>query len=292
LITATMQKHISPVTVSFIYILEPVLGAIFANMYLHEMLPPIGYLGGGLVVVGAVIHTIGTVFSSKEVQTAKVTQTAQTLQTSQVVKTKQIAKPVMTTQTITLAKTAQMAKTPQSRHTGPVDMSQLPRQHKRQRQPFYATPVVFIGFVLFLCAEFALLYNLGGFPPRAWLDLYALWPNLGNLAGNGQLTNVILLWVQAICWLIAWLASIVMALLIVSYLAGKVQPARAEEEAALRFYLSKDDTMVMPAIPAMPTMPMMPTMTSLPTMYPVRPMPPREEVKERVLVEEFLREYL
>jgi hypothetical protein len=83
-----------------------------------------------------------------------------------------------------------------------------------------------------------------------------------------------------------------MALLIVSFLAGKVQPARAEEEAALRFYLSKDDTMVMPAIPAMPTMPMMPTMASLPTRYPVRTMPPREEVKERVLVEEFLREYL
>lgn len=273
LITVTMQKHISPVTVSFIYILEPVLGAIFANLYLHEMLPPIGYLGGGLVVVGAVIHTMGTAFSSKEVQTAKVTRTTQTLQTSQVVKTKQIA------------------KTPRSRNTGPVDLSQLPRQ--RIRRPFYASPVVvLIGFVLFLCAEFALLYNLGGFPPRAWLDLYALWPSAGKLAGNGQLTYVILLWVQAICWLIAWLASIIMALLIVSYVAGKVQPARAEEEAALRFYLSKGDTMIMPAIPAMPTM------TSLPTMYPVRPMPsmpsvpPREEVKERVLVEEFLREYL
>src|SRR2546430_1211869 len=39
LITVLMQKYVSPVTVSFIYILEPILGAIVANLYLHEMLP-------------------------------------------------------------------------------------------------------------------------------------------------------------------------------------------------------------------------------------------------------------
>jgi hypothetical protein len=54
------QNHISPVTVSFIYILEPVLGAIFANLYLHEVLPFNGYVGGGLIVAGAVIHTWGS----------------------------------------------------------------------------------------------------------------------------------------------------------------------------------------------------------------------------------------
>ena len=57
LITVLMQKYISAVTVSFIYILEPVLGAIVANMYLHETLPLDGYIGGGLIVVGALIHT-------------------------------------------------------------------------------------------------------------------------------------------------------------------------------------------------------------------------------------------
>ena len=57
LITVLMQKHISPVTVSFIYILEPVLGAVMANMYLHEALPIQGYAGGALVVAGAIIHT-------------------------------------------------------------------------------------------------------------------------------------------------------------------------------------------------------------------------------------------
>jgi drug/metabolite transporter (DMT)-like permease len=60
LITVLMQKHISPVTVSFIYILEPVLGAVVATLYLHEMLPMQGYAGGLLVVAGAIIHTLGT----------------------------------------------------------------------------------------------------------------------------------------------------------------------------------------------------------------------------------------
>jgi drug/metabolite transporter (DMT)-like permease len=59
LITVLLQRYISPITVSFIYILEPVLGAIFANLYLHELLPLNGYLGGGLIVAGALIHTWG-----------------------------------------------------------------------------------------------------------------------------------------------------------------------------------------------------------------------------------------
>ncbi len=66
LITVLGQKHISPVTVSFIYILEPVLGAIVAFFYLHETLPIQGYIGGGLVVLGAVVHTWGTMDRSPE----------------------------------------------------------------------------------------------------------------------------------------------------------------------------------------------------------------------------------
>lgn len=57
LITVLMQKHISPVTVSFIYILEPVLGAVVAYLYLHEALAAPAYIGGSVVVVGALIHT-------------------------------------------------------------------------------------------------------------------------------------------------------------------------------------------------------------------------------------------
>ncbi|HXX78139.1 MAG TPA: DMT family transporter, partial [Ktedonobacteraceae bacterium] len=60
LITVLMQKHLSPVTVSFIYILEPILGAVVAIIYLHELLPVQAYAGGFLVVVGAIIHTWGT----------------------------------------------------------------------------------------------------------------------------------------------------------------------------------------------------------------------------------------
>lgn len=59
MIAVLMQRHISPVTVSFIYILEPVLGAIIANLYLQETLPLAGYIGGALIVLGAVAHTWG-----------------------------------------------------------------------------------------------------------------------------------------------------------------------------------------------------------------------------------------
>jgi drug/metabolite transporter (DMT)-like permease len=60
LITVLLQKYISPVTVSFISILEPILGAIVAYLYLHEVLPLNGYLGGGLIVAGVFIHTWGS----------------------------------------------------------------------------------------------------------------------------------------------------------------------------------------------------------------------------------------
>ncbi len=65
LIAAAMQRYITPVTVSFIYILEPVLGAFVAAYYLHEMLPLAGYIGGLLVVVGAVTHTCGTALAAR-----------------------------------------------------------------------------------------------------------------------------------------------------------------------------------------------------------------------------------
>jgi drug/metabolite transporter (DMT)-like permease len=60
LISVLFQNHIAPITVSFLYILEPVLGAIFSHFYLHEVLPLNGYLGGGLIVAGAVIYTWGS----------------------------------------------------------------------------------------------------------------------------------------------------------------------------------------------------------------------------------------
>ncbi|MBV9688365.1 MAG: DMT family transporter [Ktedonobacteraceae bacterium] len=61
LITVRVQKHISPITVAFIYVLEPVLSALVAFFYLHETLPLVGYLGGVLVVAGSFLHTLGNV---------------------------------------------------------------------------------------------------------------------------------------------------------------------------------------------------------------------------------------
>lgn len=60
LITVFLQCYLSPVTVSFISILEPILGALLAYLYLHEVLSLEGYLGGALVVMGVLIHTWGT----------------------------------------------------------------------------------------------------------------------------------------------------------------------------------------------------------------------------------------
>lgn len=60
LLAVLMQRYISPVTISFIYILEPVLGAVISALYLHESLPLAGYAGGLLVVLGAAIHTWGS----------------------------------------------------------------------------------------------------------------------------------------------------------------------------------------------------------------------------------------
>ncbi len=56
LLTVLMQNYISAVTVSFIYILEPVLGAVIAALYLHENLPLDGYIGGALIVSGAIVQ--------------------------------------------------------------------------------------------------------------------------------------------------------------------------------------------------------------------------------------------
>jgi hypothetical protein len=66
LITVLLQKYISPVTISFISILEPILSGIIAYLYLHEVLPLNSYLGGGLIVAGVFIHTWGSMERSRQ----------------------------------------------------------------------------------------------------------------------------------------------------------------------------------------------------------------------------------
>jgi drug/metabolite transporter (DMT)-like permease len=83
LITVLMQKHLSPVTVSFIYILEPILAAVAANIYLHEVLPIQAYVGGALVVVGAIIHTYGVARQSTKERSEAIQEQSSASWTSQ-----------------------------------------------------------------------------------------------------------------------------------------------------------------------------------------------------------------
>jgi drug/metabolite transporter (DMT)-like permease len=56
-ISIFMQKHVSPVTVAFLYIFEPIWSALLARAYLGESLSLRGYLGGFLIVSGTFLHT-------------------------------------------------------------------------------------------------------------------------------------------------------------------------------------------------------------------------------------------
>ncbi|GAC1555556.1 MAG: hypothetical protein NVS2B2_10580 [Ktedonobacteraceae bacterium] len=186
LITVLMQKHISAVTISFIYILEPILGAVIANFYLREVLPLYGYLGGGLVVVGAFLHTLGSV--------------------------------------------------------------------KRAKPPVYtysqAAATLFHSYlfpVAYCCSSFLILYGVGGFPPLAWRELYSLAPTLldwlrpehravasavlNSLPRGTQGDSILLLFVQALCWLIGWgtLAVIVCMTLLHTFAQRKATHVHQDE---------------------------------------------------------------
>jgi drug/metabolite transporter (DMT)-like permease len=56
-ISIFFQRYVNPVTVAFLYVLEPVWGALIAHVGLGETLTIGGYLGGALIVSGAVLNT-------------------------------------------------------------------------------------------------------------------------------------------------------------------------------------------------------------------------------------------
>lgn len=168
LITVALQKHISPVTVAFIYILEPILGAIAANIYLKEILPLDGYIGGGLVVAGVLIHTWGT------------------------------------------------AEQPGSGITLHQRFSLLGQQLQSSWIGVLGYPLICFATGLFV------VHRLGGFPPAAWRELYRLGPMLLSLVQQGQGVAVSLLVAQAISWLIAWGALIVIGLLAIYRAWGRI----------------------------------------------------------------------
>lgn len=164
LITVLMQKYVSPVTVSFIYILEPILGAIVANIYLHETLPLQGYLGGGLVVVGTIIHTFSVSWRPNR---ARSFESAFTL---------------------------------------------LDQRIHRSFVSLVSYPLLLLG------SSFVLLYRFGGFPPGVWIELFRIWPNLATLSQQGNGTFVVLLFVQASCWFIAWVTFSTMVILTIYHI--------------------------------------------------------------------------
>lgn len=57
IIATFMQRYVSPVTTSFIYILEPIWSALAAALYLGEVLGFRSYLGGACIIIGAVLNT-------------------------------------------------------------------------------------------------------------------------------------------------------------------------------------------------------------------------------------------
>ena len=168
LITVLLQKHISPLTVSFIYVLEPIVGAVIANLYLHELLPLYGYIGGVLVTIGSIIQTWGSIerhVSQKRTQYAHVRprqNVGETLAVSQL-------------------------------------STSLSWQGDRKGLPYT------VGSLLFLFGSGFLLVKLGGFPPTSWQEVYAFHAQVLTFALWQQTANQLLL-VQATCWLIAWIS--------------------------------------------------------------------------------------
>lgn len=54
------QHYVEPATVALLYVLEPIWGAIAAAALVGERLSLIGYIGGGLIVLGSLIKTIAS----------------------------------------------------------------------------------------------------------------------------------------------------------------------------------------------------------------------------------------
>jgi hypothetical protein len=191
LITVLLQKYIKPLTVSFIYILEPVLGAVVAYIYLHETMPISGYIGGVLIVMGTVINTWGT---AQVPINESARQSASTLY-------------------------APYEQSFGYATSGLAGSKGLSRQRRLIRAGEYllATP----GYPLLCCCLGAIVASrFGGFPPAAWSVLYHMGLQLPVYLQQ-EPAVLLLLVAQALSWLVAWSALVVMGMLAAYRMLGR-----------------------------------------------------------------------
>jgi drug/metabolite transporter (DMT)-like permease len=214
MITALMQKHISALTVSFIYVLEPVLGAFIANLYLHELLPLYGYIGGSLVVIGAIIQTC-TGIKRTHTQEQYGYESKQQLLGWETGRPQGDASPI---------------------HVSVPNASSYGRGIPSRVHLLSGV----IYPLLFLFGGGFLLAKIGGLPPTSWQELFLMRTQLLASSALWRELATQLLLVQAICWLVAWLSVI---------LTGSLGIARSlalRNEAA---HIAEQETLQQQAIP-------------------------------------------
>jgi hypothetical protein len=178
-----LQKYIKPLTVSFIYMLEPVLGAVVAYIYLHETLSVYGYIGGALIVMGTIINTWGTAQPPT-------------------------GEPAIQSASALYATHDQGFDTATS---GLAGRNVLSRRQRLTRVGAYllATP----SYSLLCCCLGAMVaYKLGGFPPPAWSVLFHMGIQL-PMYMQQEPAVILLLVAQSLSWFIAWVAMGMMGLL-------------------------------------------------------------------------------
>ncbi len=211
MITVLMQKHVSALTVSFIYVLEPVLGAFIAHLYLHELLPLYGYIGGGLVVIGAILQTCTGI---KRTHTQK-----------------------------------QYGYEGQG-DAPPIHVS-IPNVPSYGRSVPLRTPwfggVVYP--LLFLFGGGFLLAKIGGLPPTSWQELFLMRTQLLASSALWRELAIQLLLVQAVCWLVAWVSIILTGSIgIARGLSLRTETARIAEQETLQQQAIPRTAVIQPAI--------------------------------------------
>lgn len=65
-ISIFFQRYANPVTVAYLYVLEPVWSALIALYWLSERISPLAYVGGGFIIAGSLIKNLLPVSKTDE----------------------------------------------------------------------------------------------------------------------------------------------------------------------------------------------------------------------------------